>query len=78
MDSNLLSSENIKKIDKKSFYTINFELPKLKSGEYNLRIILDIHGSKSEERRKLFVGAEKKTKKFKSALDKEIEEMFRQ
>ncbi|MFH7873581.1 MAG: CARDB domain-containing protein, partial [Candidatus Aenigmatarchaeota archaeon] len=63
LDSNLLSSENIKKIDKESFYTINFELPKLKSGEYNLRVVLDMNGNKSEERRKLFVGAKKKAKK---------------
>ncbi|MEM5812073.1 MAG: N-6 DNA methylase [Candidatus Aenigmatarchaeota archaeon] len=77
LDSNLLSSEDIKKIDKESFYTINFDLPKLKSGEYNLRVVLDIGGSKSEERRKLFVGAEKKTKKIKSDLDKEIEEMLK-
>ncbi|MEM5874757.1 MAG: CARDB domain-containing protein [Candidatus Aenigmatarchaeota archaeon] len=77
LDSDILSSENIKKIDKESFYTINFDLPKLKSGEYNLRVVLDIGGSKSEERRKLFVGAEKKVKKIKSDLDKEIEEMLR-
>ncbi|MFH8119861.1 MAG: N-6 DNA methylase [Candidatus Aenigmatarchaeota archaeon] len=77
LDSKLLSSENIKNIDKGSFHTISFEPPKLKSGEYDLRILLDIDGIKTEEKRKLFVGAEKKAKKFKSALDKEIEEMLK-
>lgn len=76
LGSKSLVSENIKKIDEKSFQTINFNSPKLKFGEYELRIVLDISGNESEERRKLFVGTEKKIKKTKSDLDKEIERML--
>jgi methylase of polypeptide subunit release factors len=77
LDSKSLSSEEIKKIDKNSSETISFNLPELKSGEYDLRILLDIDGNKSEEKRKLFVGVEKKAKKVKSTLDEEIEKMLK-
>jgi SAM-dependent methyltransferase len=73
LGSESLVSESIKKIDEKSFQTINFNSPKLKPGEYELRIVLDIGGNKIEEKRKLFVGSEKKAKKVKSTLDEEIE-----
>jgi methylase of polypeptide subunit release factors len=76
LDSKSLSSEEIKKINKNSSEAISFNLPKLKSGEYDLRILLDIGGNKSEEKRKLFVGKEKKERKVKSELDKEIENML--
>jgi hypothetical protein len=42
-----------------------------------LQILLDINGDKIEERRKLFVGKEKKTKKVKGDLDKEIEKILK-
>jgi methylase of polypeptide subunit release factors len=77
LDSKLLSSEEIKKIDKDSFEAISFNLPKLKSGEYDLQILLDNDGNKSEEKRKLFVGVEKKAKKVKSTLDEEIEKVLK-
>jgi hypothetical protein len=76
LGTELLTYENIKKIDGKSFQTIIFNSPKLKSGEYELRIILDINGDKIEEKRKLFVGSEKKVRKTESELDKEIEKML--
>jgi hypothetical protein len=75
--SKSLCSEEMKKIDKNSSETISFNLPELKSGEYDLRILLDIDGNKSEEKRKLFVGVEKKAKKVKSTLDEEIERMLK-
>jgi methylase of polypeptide subunit release factors len=76
LDSKSLDSGEIKKIDKNSSKTISFNSPKLKSGEYELRIILDISGNKIEEKRKLFVGREKKERKVKSELDKEIEKIL--
>jgi len=77
LGSESLVSESIKKINEKSFQTINFNSPKLKPGEYELRIVLDIGGNKIEEKRKLFVGSEKKAKKVKSILDEEIERVLK-
>jgi hypothetical protein len=76
LDDKVLCSEEIKRIKSKSSDSIAFESPKLKSGEYELRIALDMAGEKVEEKRKLFVETKKKEKKIKPSRIKGIEEML--
>ncbi len=77
IDSELLISKSVKRIDKESSEVIVFALPKLKSGEYEVKILLNIGGITTEEKRKLFVGHEKRERKVKSILDEEIKSVLK-
>lgn len=77
LENKLLTSQQIKKIDSNSSTNFGFKIHKLESGEHELKLIVDIDGSKIEEKRKLFVGTEKKMKKVKRDLDEEIERILK-
>jgi nitrate reductase NapAB chaperone NapD len=73
----LLNSQEIRKIDSYSSVSYTLKVSKLKRGEHELTVILDVNGSKTEEKKMLFVGAEKKSKKLISPLDKEIKRLIK-
>lgn len=74
---NLIIKE-IREIKPSSEVSFKFKIPKLKSGEYELKIEFSFDDKKVEETKKLFVKSKKPfQKETKGPLDEELEELLK-